>query len=82
MGQITIEIPTNRRRRYVLTDKQAADELISALESSAVEIKNGPLTAEELEEVQDAADVRKAVEEYRRIGKTYSWEEVKKELGL
>jgi hypothetical protein len=82
MGQITIEIPTKRRRRYVVTDKRAADELISALERSAVEIKSGDLTPKEVEDLQDAADVRKALEEYRRIGKTYSWERVKKELGL
>ena len=82
MGQITIEIPTKTKRRYVVSDKRAADELMPALERSAVKIKNRALTAEELEDVPDAADIRKAVEEYRRIGKTYAWEDVKKELGL
>ena len=82
MGQITIDIPSKRRRRYVVTDMRAADELISALERSAVEIKNGALTADQVEDLEDAADVRKAIDEYRRIGKTYAWEDVKKELGL
>jgi hypothetical protein len=45
-------------------------------------VKNGGLAADELEELKDAIDIREAVEEYRRVGKTYSWEAIKKELGL
>jgi hypothetical protein len=82
MGQITIEIPSRKTRRYLVTDVKAAEELISTLDRTAVQVKNGKPSAEELEEQQDAADVRRAIEEYRRVGKTYSWEGVKKELGL
>ena len=82
MGQITIEIPSRKHRRYVVSDKRAADELISALDRSAVLVKNGGLATDELEELKDAIDIREAIEEDRHVGKTYSWEAIKKELGL
>ncbi len=82
MGQIVIDIPTNAKRRYVLTDRTRTEELISSLEESATRIKNIPLSIEELEYIEDVRDVEKALAEYRRTGKTYSWEEVQAEIGL
>lgn len=82
MGQIVIDIPTRAQRRYVLTDRKRASELLTSLEESAIRIKNSPISAEELEYLEDVRDIEKAVAEYRRTGKTYSWEEVEAEIGL
>lgn len=82
MGQIVIEIPNNKRRRYVLKDAKRAEQLLAALEASAVRIKNDKVSNEELEDIQDAHDAAKAIAEFHRTGKTYSWQDVKSELGL
>ena len=78
MGQIVIEIPNNKKRRYVLKDAKRAEQLLAALEASAVRVKNEELS----EEIHDASDAAKAIAEFHRTGKTYSWQEVKSELGL
>ena len=82
MGQIVIEIPNNKKRRYVLMDAKRAEQLLAALEASAVRVKNEELSEEEIEEIHDASDAAKAIAEFHRTGKTYSWQEVKSELGL
>jgi hypothetical protein len=85
MGQIVIDIPTNAKRRYVLSDKKRTAELLVSLEESAVRVKINSLSPKEIEELEyqeDVRDIEKAMAEYRRTGKTYKWEEIKAELGL
>ena len=55
MGQIVI--PTNAKRRYILTDPTRTAKLISSLEESATRIENKPLSVEELGYNQDVRDV-------------------------
>ncbi len=82
MGQIVIEIPDRKSRRFVLADKKLADVLIVTLERSAVPVKRNPATIEELEEAADIADIKKAVTELRKTGKIHKWDDVKVELGI
>lgn len=82
MGQIVIDIPNKKTRRYVFTDAKRAEELLTTLESTAIRVKNDPVSQEELEYIEDVRDVEKALEEYKRTGKTHRWEDVKAELGL
>ncbi len=84
MGQIVIDIPTNAKRRYVLTDKARAAELLADLDESATRIKNDEykLTKQELEDIKDLRDAEKAMAEYRRTGISYSVDELRKEIGV
>ena len=85
MGQIVIDMPGKKTRHYVLKDAKCAEELLTALELSAVRVKNTPLACEELEYVEDAIDIAasdKALREFARTGESYNWEDVKAELGL
>ena len=82
MGQIVIDIPTRAKRRYVLTDKVRATELLTTLDESAIRIKNNPVSIEELEYIEDVRDIERGLAEYRRTGKTYKWEDIKAEIGL
>ncbi|MBA2335534.1 MAG: hypothetical protein H0V90_11455 [Blastocatellia bacterium] len=82
MGQIVIDIPTKAKRRYLFTDKAKAAEFLAALEKSAIRIKNGEASIEELEYIEDVRDIEKAMAEYRRTGKTYKWEDIEAEIGL
>lgn len=82
MGQIVIDIPTRAKRRYVVTDKVRAAALLTSLEESAIRIKSDPISVEELEYIEDVRDIEEAMAEYRRTGRTYSWEEVEAEIGL
>ena len=81
MGQIVIDIPTNAKRRYVLTDKARTAELLTVLDGSATRIKNKPLLVEELEYIEDVRDIERGMAEYRRTGKTYKWEDIRDEVG-
>ena len=82
MGQIVIDIPTNAKRRYVLTDKARTAELLTTLEESAIRIKGNPVSVEELEYAGDVRDIERGLAEYRRTGKTYRWEDIEAEIGL
>lgn len=85
MGQIVIDMPGKKTRHYVLKDVKCAEELLTALEHSAVRVKNNPLSREELEYIEDAIDIAasdKALREFARTGESYKWEDVKAELGL
>jgi hypothetical protein len=82
MGQIVIDIPNKKNRRYVLTESKRADELLTALDRSAIRVKNDPASPEETEYIQDVRDIEKAIAEFKRTGKTHRWEDVKAELGL
>jgi hypothetical protein len=84
MGQIVIDIPSKKKRRYVFTDAKKAEELLDALDASAMRVKNHDSrpSQEEIEDIEDLIDAKKAMDEYRRTGVSYPWEEVKSELGL
>lgn len=77
-----IDIPTNAKRRYVLTDKARAADLLATLDKSATRVKNPPVSVEELEYNEDVRDIERGLSEYRRTGKTYKWEDIKAEIGL
>ncbi len=82
MGQIVIEIPNRKSRRYFVRDKEDADRLIDALDQSVLSIDPNS-SAEDVQELAaDLQDVRKALSEYQRTKKTFHWEDVKLELGL
>ena len=76
-----IDIPTNAKRRYVLTDKARTAELLTVLDGSATRIKNKPLLVEELEYIEDVRDIERGMAEYGRTGKTYKWEDIRDEVG-
>ena len=84
MGQIVIDIPTNAKRRYVLTDKKRTAELLVSLEESAVRVKTDPekLTKQQIEDARDYEAARKNYEEMRRTGVSYTVDELRKEFGL
>lgn len=83
MGKIVIEIPSGEDRRYVLDDAKQAKLLLSALDISAIRIKNNPASVSELEDADDLRLVKKSIAELKRNGgKTYKWDDVKAELGL
>ena len=82
MGEIVIKIPAKKNRRYVIDSAADAERLIDALDRSAVRVKDDPASAEDLEFIEDVRDVREAVEEFQRSGKTHRWEDVKADLGL
>lgn len=81
MGQIVIDIPTNAKRRYVLTDKASASKLLADLDESAIRL-TGKESIEELEYIEDVRDIERGLAEYRRTGKTYKWEDIEAEIGL
>ena len=84
MGEIVIKIPSNKKRRYVLADSKRAEELISALDISAVRVKESPakLTRQQLQDFRDGQAADRSLAEMRRTGISYSLDEIKKELGL
>jgi hypothetical protein len=84
MGQIVIDIPTNAKRRYVLTDKKQTAELLVSLEESAVRVKRSTekQTKQQIEDDRDYEAARKNYEEMRRTGVSYTVDELRKEFGL
>ncbi|MBP9664537.1 MAG: hypothetical protein KBD94_07930 [Pyrinomonadaceae bacterium] len=84
MGQIVIDIPSNKKRRYALADSDAADALLEKLDSSAVRVKNqdGKLTSQQLEDLRDGKSADRIVAEYRRTGVSYTVDELRKRYGV
>jgi hypothetical protein len=84
MGEIVIEIPHKKIRRYRLKDRRVIANILSDLDSSAKRVENGDtqLSNEELEELADIAASTKALREIVKTGKVYTWEAVKGELGI
>jgi hypothetical protein len=82
MGQIVIDIPSNKNRRYVLANDTVAEMFIENLEAAAIRLKGNPakLTRQQIEDIQDGLSADRAVRNSK--GKAYSWEQVKRELGL
>ncbi|QYO67505.1 hypothetical protein [Leptolyngbya sp. 7M] len=85
MGQIIIDIPNRKTRRFIIEDAEQAELLISALETAAVRVRKNPpkkITRQQMEDIQDGLSAQRALAEMRRTGKSYKWEDVKAELGL
>ena len=82
MGQIVIDIPTNTKRHYVLTDKARTTELLTDLDASAIRVTTESLSIEEMEYIEDVKDVEEAMVEYRRTGITHRWEDIEAEIGV
>lgn len=82
MGQIVIQIPGNRRRRYEILTSEAANQLLEALESSAERLAANPLSDAEIDDLSDVIASDLALMEIARTGITYPLAQVKAELGL
>jgi len=82
MGQIVIDIPTNARRRYVVSEKSRVAPLLADIDASATRIKPDKTSPEKLEDIEDIIASNRALREIVRTGKTFAWKDVKAELGL
>lgn len=82
MGEITIQVPTKTKRRYLIEDRKLASNIITALEESAVRLPPDALSEEEREYSADVESVKKAVAEFARTGRVRPLAEFKAELGL
>lgn len=85
MGQIIIDIPSRKNRRFIIEDAEQAELLISALETATVRVRKNPskkITRQQMEDIQDGLSAQRALAEMQRTGKSYKWEDVKAELGL
>jgi len=82
MGEIIIKIPSNRKRRYLVTDSGRAEELIDGLERSALRIKNDSelLSPRQLEDLRDYKAAQRSLSEMRRTGVSYTVAELRKEF--
>jgi hypothetical protein len=84
MGQIVIDIPTKANRRYLLTDKERTAELLAELDQSALRVNGEPskLTQQQIEDLKDLRDAKKAMDEYRRTGISFTVDELREKFGL
>ncbi len=85
MGQIVIDIPVRKKRRFFIDNAQQAELLITALETAALRIKADSakeLTRQEMEDLRDGLSAERSLTDMRRTGISYSLEEVRKELGI
>ena len=84
MGQIIIKIPDNEKRSCVVSDAKGAGELLSDLDASSERVKNSgrKLTRQQIEDMQDYLDGKKAMEEMRSTGVSYTVDDLRKKYGL
>jgi len=87
MVEIIVKAPKRKNRSYVFSSDAEADRFVEMLEKNAIRVKENPpkLTREQIEQLEyeeDVRDVKKALAEYERTGRSYSLEEIKAELGL
>ena len=84
MGQIVIDIPNKKKRHYVITDANRANELLEDLDASTVRVKNklSKATRQRLQDIRDGDAAMKSLEEYKRTGVSYSVDELRKKYGL
>ena len=84
MGEIIIKIPSNKKRRYLVTDSVRADALIEVLDQSAVRVKKDPalFSPSQLEDIRDGEAARRNLEEMRKTGISHTVDELRKEFGL
>ena len=81
MGEIKITLPQKVNRKYQIDDADFAAELLEVLEQTAIRVKNNParLSAEDIADIK-ASD--KSLKDYLETGISYSWKDIKAELGL
>ena len=87
MGQIVIDIPSKKTRRFVVTDEKRAERLLSTLEETAITVKGNPpkLTKKQLDSLRDQEEIERASrswENYQRSGKGYTVDDLRKKYGL
>ncbi len=87
MGQIVIDIPSKKTRRFAVTDERSAEMLLSSLEETAIPVKgNHPkLTKKQLDSLRDQQEIERASrswENYQRDGKGYTVDELRKKYGV
>ncbi len=84
MGQIVIDIPTRKTRRYVLSNVAEAEALLETLEDSAVRLRNNraKLTRQQMEDIRDGQSADRVVAEYERTGVSYTVDDLRKKFGL
>lgn len=84
MGEIIIKIPSNKKRRYLVTDPGRADALIDVLDRSAVRVKKDPasLSPSQLEDIRNGEAALRNRDEMKRTGISYTVDELRKEFGL
>lgn len=82
MGEITIQVPSKTKRRYLVEDRKLEDQLMSALEQSAVRLPKNPLNVAAQENAADLDSVKQAVAEFVKTGRVRPVAEFKAELGL
>ena len=86
-GQIVIDIPSRKTRRFVVTDEKRAERLLSTLEETAIIVKGNPpkLTKKQLDSLRDQEEIESAGrswKNYQRNGKGYTVDELRKKYGL
>ena len=84
MGEIIIKIPSNKKRRYLVTDTLRADAILEVLDRSAVRVKNDPslFSPTQLEDIRDGEAARRNLDEMRKAGVSHTVDELRKEFGL
>lgn len=84
MGQIVIDIPNRKSRRYVIADRKRASELLKTLEASAVRLQNDPknLMPQQIDDIFDYIDGKSALDEMRATGRSYSVTDLRNEFGI
>jgi hypothetical protein len=84
MGEVVIKIPSNKKRRYIVTDASRADALIDMLDRSAVRVKNDPahLSRRQLEDLHDFEAAKRNLDEMRQTGVSFSVEDLRREFGV
>ena len=87
MGQIVVDIPSKKNRRFALTDEQSVELLLSTLEEKAITVKGNPpkLTKKQLDSLRDRQEIERAsqsLENYRKTGEGYTVDQLRKKYGV
>jgi len=87
MVEIIVKAPRRKNRSYVFSSDTEAERFVKMLEKKAILVREDrPRSTrsqiEHLEYEEDVRDVKKALAEYKRTGRSYTLEEIKAELGL
>ncbi len=84
MGQIVIKIPSRKNRSYVFTDADRSEELIKALDNTAIRVKKNPAqsTKQQIEDLKDLEAARRSWENFQRTGISYTVDELREKYGL
>lgn len=87
MGQIVVDIPSKKNRRFALTDEKSVELLLSSLEETAITVKGDPpkLTKKQLDSLRDQQEIERASrswENYRKSGEGYTVDQLRKKYGV